>query len=125
MKTRTLTLAVITLTASTVFAFQQGSRVETPVAAKLVNGVQTIKVVVSGGKYSPSLISVKKGKPVAITFTGGKNIGCGATIVFKSLNQKQTVSEGKSVTFKFTPSKVGTIKFACPMDMYQGKIIVK
>lgn len=96
-----------------------------PVPAKEVKGVQKLTVSVADGKYSPSVISVKKGKPVELTFKGGKNMGCGSTIEFKSLKQKQTVKEGKTVVFKFTPKQAGDIKFACSMDMIQGKVVVK
>ncbi|MFX8758828.1 cupredoxin domain-containing protein, partial [Acinetobacter baumannii] len=66
-------------------------------------------VTVAEGKYTPSAISVKKGVPVAITFKGGAKMGCGATIEFKSLKQKQTVKQGQTVTFKFTPDKAGEV----------------
>ena len=64
-------------------------------------------------------------QPVAITFKGGAKIGCGSTIEFKSLKMKQSVKQGQSVTFKFTPAKTGEIAFACPMNMYRGKVVVK
>ena len=96
-----------------------------PTPAKLVKGVQTITVTVAEGKYTPSLISAVKGKPLAITFKGGKHMGCGSEIEFASLNMKKTVKEGQSVVFKFTPKKAGDIEFACSMHMYVGKIVVK
>ena len=96
-----------------------------PVVAQESRGVQKATVTVQDGKYSPSTIEVKKGKPVQITFKGGKNMGCGATIEFKTLKQTKTVTKGKSVTFSFTPTSVGEIKFACSMDMIRGKVVVK
>ena len=96
-----------------------------PVVAQESRGVQKATVTVQDGKYSPSTIEVKKGKPVQITFKGGKNMGCGAIIEFKTLKQTKTVAEGKSVTFSFTPTSVGEIKFACSMDMIRGKVVVK
>lgn len=98
---------------------------EQPVPAKEVKGVQTLTVTIADGKYSPALISVKKGKAVALTFKGGKNMGCGSTVEFKSLKQKQSVKEGKTVVFKFAPKEAGEIKFACSMDMIQGRVVVK
>ena len=119
-------LVTVALVSTSALAFQhEGHHQDAAVPAKTVKGVQTVTVTVSGGKYSPAAIAVKNGTPVAITFKGGAKMGCGSTIEFKSLKQKQTVKEGQSVTFKFTPDKIGEIAFACPMEMYQGKVVVK
>ncbi len=53
------------------------------------------------------------------------NIGDAHQENFKSLKQKQTVKQGQTVTFKFTPDKAGEVAFACPMGMYKGKVLVK
>ena len=92
--------------------------------AKQLNDKQTATVTVDNG-YSPAVIEVKLGKPVELTFTGGKNIGCGGTVVFKSLKVNKDVATGKSVVFKFTPTKKGEIPFTCSMGMLQGKVVVK
>jgi len=88
-------------------------------------GVQKASVTIDGGKYNPNVIAVQQGKPVELTFIGGKELGCGGTIVFKSLNQSKDVESGKSVTFTFTPDKAGEIPFTCGMGMYDGKLVVK
>lgn len=95
-----------------------------PQVAQQTKDVQKATVMVQDGKYSPSTIQVKKGKKVILTFKGGKNMGCGSTIEFKSLKQTKTVKEGGTVTFTFTPQSAGEIKFACSMDMIRGKVVV-
>lgn len=95
-----------------------------PVVAKLVKGVQVATVTVDRG-YTPSAIQVKKGTPVELTFKGGKNIGCGGTVVFKSLKISKDVATGKSTAIKFTPKDAGEIPFTCGMGMMKGKVIVK
>jgi len=120
-KTQILIPAAFCAAASLLFGFAP----EKPAPAKLVKGVQTITVTVAEGRYTPSLISAVKGKPLAITFKGGKSIGCGAGIEFPSLKKKLTVKEGQSVVFKFTPQKEGEVEFACSMHMYVGKVVVK
>lgn len=94
------------------------------VQAKQFEHKQTATVVIDNG-YNPSVIEVKKGKPVELTFTGGKNIGCGSTVVFKTLKLSGECATGKSVTLKFTPSKKGEIPFTCGMGMLKGKVVVK
>lgn len=94
------------------------------VKAKQFEHKQTATVLIDGG-YNPSVIEVKKGKPVELTFTGGKNIGCGGTVVFKTLKLSGDCATGKSVTLKFTPTKTGEIPFTCSMGMLKGKVVVK
>lgn len=88
-------------------------------------GVQKATITIDGGKYTPSVVSVEKGKPVELTFAGGKELGCGGTVVFKSLNMSKDVESGKTVTFNFTPQEAGDIPFTCGMGMYDGKVVVK
>jgi hypothetical protein len=106
-------------------AQQAVGALDSPVPAKVVKGVQKLAVTIDGGKYSPAAILVKKGLPVELTFVGGKSLGCGGTIVFKSLNITKSVSTGKSVIVKFTPKVAETISFTCGMGMFDGKVIVK
>lgn len=94
------------------------------VQAKQLEHKQTATVLIDNG-YNPSVIEVKKGKPVELTFTGGKNIGCGGTVVFKTLKLSGDCATGKSVTLKFTPTKKGEIPFTCGMGMLKGKVVVK
>jgi plastocyanin domain-containing protein len=89
------------------------------------DGTQQATITIEGGKYNPSVVSVEKGKPVELTFAGGKELGCGGTVVFKSLNMSKDVESGKTVTFNFTPKEAGEIAFTCGMGMYDGKVVVK
>lgn len=140
MKTQTILLGALAL-ATAVFAspFQQesgksccgsmmamqdGKDMDKPVAAKVVKGVQKATVTIDNGMYMPAVISVKKDKPVELTFKAGKSPGCGKTVVFKSLKISKEVGS-KPVTIKFTPKQAGTIAFTCGMGMFDGKVVVK
>ncbi len=141
MKTQTLILGALALAAA-VFAtpFQQETGksccgdmmamqaghddMNKPVAAKMVKGVQKATVTIDNGMYMPAVISVKKGKPVELTFKAGKSPGCGSTVVFKSLKISKEVGS-KPVVIKFTPKDAGTIAFTCGMGMFDGKVVVK
>jgi Cu+-exporting ATPase len=104
-------------------AMQPGQDSEKSTSAKQSKGVQKATITINNG-YSPSSIKVKKGSPVELTFVGGKNIGCGGTVVFKSLKISKSVAVGKSVVIKFTPTKKGEIPFTCGMGMLSGKVVV-
>jgi plastocyanin domain-containing protein len=140
MKTQTILLGALAL-ATAVFAspFQQesgksccgsmmamqdGKDMDKPVAAKMVKGVQKATVTIDNGMYMPAVISVKKGKPVELTFKAGKSPGCGSTVVFKSLKISKEVGS-KPVVIKFTPKDAGTLAFTCGMGMFDGKVVVK
>lgn len=97
----------------------------TPTTSTTADGVQRATITIDGGKYTPSVVTVERGKPVELTFIGGQELGCGGTVVFKSLNQSKDVASGKSVMFAFTPDEAGEIPFTCSMDMYDGKVVVK
>lgn len=126
MNIKTTALVTVALAASSVMALQHGRSATTdkPVQAKVVKGVQVATVTVANGKYSPSVIKVKKGLPVVLTFVGGDHLGCGGTVEFKSLKQKLVVKQGTKASLKFKPEKAGEVAFACPMDMYKGKVVV-
>ena len=65
-------------------AMQTGSKTDKSATAKQSKKVQKATITINNG-YSPSSIKVKHGIPVELTYVGGKNIGCGGTVVFKSL----------------------------------------
>lgn len=115
-----LLIAVSALTTDSVLT----PMIEQALLAKQTKTKQTATVRVDDG-YHPSVIEVRRGKPFELTFTGGKNVGCGGTIVFKSLKIRRQVSTSKSVVVKFTPKSKGEIPFTCGMDMLKGKVIVK
>ncbi|MGI8923325.1 MAG: cupredoxin domain-containing protein [Fimbriimonadales bacterium] len=86
-------------------------------------GVQKATVTVNNG-FSPSTINVKAGKTVQITFDT-KSRGCADEVIFKSLNIRKVLTNGKKTVVTFTLKKPGTYAFACPMGMYKGKVVAK
>ena len=87
------------------------------------NGVQKVTVTIDGG-YSPSILSVKAGKPVEITFVRKSAAGCDGTLVIPDLKFEKNLKQGEKTVVKFTPKKTGSIGFQCGMAMYKGQISV-
>lgn len=86
-------------------------------------GVQKATVTVNNG-FSPTIINVKAGKAVQITFDT-KSKGCASEVVFKSLNIRKALTNGSKTVVTFTPKKAGTYEFTCPMGMYKGTVVAK
>ena len=119
----TVALAILTLVSTAAFAQTGAPAKGKPAPAKSVKKVQKVTIKVDG-TYSPALVTVKAGQPVEITFIKGKNVGCGGTVVFKSLGITKELKAEKTVV-AFTPKKAGSIAFSCPMGMYEGSVMVK
>ena len=100
-----------------------GSTMKSP--AKKSHAMKGQTVVVNNGKYSPSTINVKAGKPVHLTFKLGAHPGCGDTLVIKGYGIKKKLTPGKGTMVMFTPKKSGRIAFTCGMGMYKGTIVAK
>lgn len=95
-----------------------------PVARAGKGAVQRATIVVDG-EYQPAQISVKAGKPVALTFVRKEKSGCGSVVQIPSLKLKRELKAGGKATITFTPAKAGTLPFTCGMGMYQGRIVVR
>jgi sulfite exporter TauE/SafE/copper chaperone CopZ len=91
--------------------------------ATLQNGVQTVTITLSSGKYEP--IVVQKGIPVKwIIQADSKSInGCNNSIVVPKYNIQQDLKPGDNV-IEFTPSDSGTFPYSCWMGMIRSKITV-
>lgn len=119
-------IQIIALAGLAVLAFAPVSalaQTKAPAKGGPTTKVQKVTVKVDG-TYSPALVNVKAGQPVEITFIKGKNVGCGGTVVFKSLGITKEL-KGEKTVVAFTPKKAGSIAFTCPMGMYEGSVAVK
>ncbi len=88
------------------------------------DGIQRAAFAIDGGKYGPSVDTVERSKPVELTFDGRKELGCGGTVVFKSLSMSNELESGKTFTSNLTPHEAGEVAFAYGMGMFDGKVVV-
>lgn len=88
---------------------------------------QTKKVVVNAKNhgYKPDVITFKQGKPAQVKFIASDNMGCMDKINFKQLDAKVDLDNNNEVTVKIPTNKPGEYDFACSMDMFKGKVVVK
>lgn len=88
---------------------------------------QTKKVVVNAKNhgYKPDVVTFKTGKPAQLKFISSDNMGCMNEVVFKDLGIDKKLDGQKEVTVNIPTDKPGTYNYACGMDMFHGKVIVK
>lgn len=90
-----------------------------------VNGnTQTATVVVKGG-YSPSTVILKKGVPGKVNFAMQDSTACLSHVVFDKLGVDADLTKQPVTTVDIPTDQAGEYNFACGMDMFHGKVVVK
>lgn len=92
--------------------------------ADLANGRQEGQVVVKGG-YEPEVLYLKQGVPAEVTFKMEDKTACLSHLVFSSLGVDKDLSKKKLAKVQIPTDKAGEIDYACGMDMFHGKIVVR
>ncbi|MGO1443465.1 MAG: cupredoxin domain-containing protein [Lactobacillus delbrueckii] len=92
--------------------------------ADLANGRQEAQVVVKGG-YEPEVLYLKQGVPAEVTFKMEDKTACLSHVVFSSLGVDKGLSKEKLAKVQIPTDKAGEIDYACGMDMFHGKIVVR
>ena len=85
---------------------------------------QSVDVEVSGG-YSPEVITLKRGVPATLNFTRKDASSCLDRVVFSDFGINKELPQNKQQTIKIDTTKAGEFQWACGMDMFHGKLIIK
>ena len=101
-----------------------GKHTESAGKSTIVNNEQTATIVVNGG-YSPSTVILKKGIPAQVNFDMHDSTACLSHVVFEQLGVNKDLTKQKITTINIPTDKAQTFNFACGMDMFHGKVIVK
>lgn len=127
-------LTLIVYGSLTLFYTPSASATQTPdewnnptsaTATAVGNNLQKVSIRATNlGTYSPSIITVKKGIPVEISFSADGGAGCGRQIVMRDFGINEIVSGNETKTFTINPTKTGTFEFACGMRMFVGQLMV-
>jgi len=92
--------------------------------ANVADNVQQIDVDVNGG-YSPERIVLKKGVPAVLNFTRRDPASCLDRVVFSDFGINRELPKGEKQAINIDTSKAGEFQWACGMDMFHGKLIIK
>lgn len=82
-------------------------------------------ITVKDGVYSPARIAFSTTQPIVLEFIRLDTSGCSDTVIFPALNQQFRLPHQQSTRIDLGQLPKGGYEFACPMKMYQGKIVVK
>jgi plastocyanin domain-containing protein len=85
---------------------------------------RTIEVAVSSEGFVPAEIHVKRGEKVNLVVTRTTERTCATAIVIKDLGVSRDLPLNEAVTVAVAPEKKGKLRYACPMDMITGTIVV-
>lgn len=91
---------------------------------KEVTVSDSVDITVNGG-YSPEVISIPKGKTTKLNFIRTDPTDCLGEVVLGDFKIRKELPINQKVTVLITPQKAGEYMYACGMNMYHGKIIVK
>lgn len=92
--------------------------------ASVNDNVQSVDVDVDGG-YSPETVVLKQGVPAILNFTRHDPSSCLDRVVFPDFGINQALPKGELEAIKIDTSKPGEYQWACGMDMFHGKLIIK
>ncbi|MGI8419532.1 MAG: cupredoxin domain-containing protein [Candidatus Levyibacteriota bacterium] len=84
----------------------------------------SVDIIVEGG-YSPATVAIQKGKTTKINFIRKDPSSCLEEVVIGDFKTRKFLPLNKKVTVEVKPQEAGEVDFACGMNMYHGKIIVK
>ncbi|MCP0885757.1 cupredoxin domain-containing protein [Ligilactobacillus sp. WILCCON 0076] len=101
-----------------------GKHAENAGTATIVDNKQHANIIVNGG-YNPTVLTLKAGIPTTITFNRKDPSTCLEKVVFPDFGINQELPQNKDVTFTIDTSKTGEFNYACGMNMFHGKLIIK
>lgn len=101
-----------------------GKHTESSAKAQVNNQQQTANIVVHGG-YSPERVVLKKGVPATVNFEMKDGTACLSHVVFDKLGVDKDLTKQKVTSINIPTDKAGEYNFACGMDMFHGKVVVK
>lgn len=92
--------------------------------ATVTDDIQSIDVNVKGG-YDPETVVLKQGVPAVLNFTRQDPSSCLDRVVFPDFGINRELPKGEEQVIKIDTSKAGEYQWACGMDMFHGKLIIK
>ena len=87
-------------------------------------GAPIYDVAVTSKGFEPVRIEVPPSREVVLRFTRKVAETCADAVVVQGDPVKHMLPKDKPIEVRLTAPKSGQVRFACPMDMYRGAIVV-
>ena len=97
----------------------------TPQSGKGAADSGRVTIMVTEKGFEPATGTVPVGKPVTLVVTRTTAKTCATELVMPAQGINQPLPLGQAVEIVFTPAKTGELTYACAMDMFKGKVIVR
>ena len=101
-----------------------GKREDGATVAEVIDGVQTIEIMVDGG-YLPRTVQLKAGIPAKLVFNRKDPSACLEEVLLPDFGVSKALVLGQKTEISIDPSEVGDFKYTCGMHMFSGKVVVK
>lgn len=92
--------------------------------AEVAGDKQSVEVVVNGG-YTPNVVTLKHDVPAEIVFDRKDPSGCFNEVVFPDFGIHETLPTNQKHPVSIDTSKPGEYTYACGMNMFHGKVVIK
>lgn len=101
---------------------REGHRV---VSAEPPAAAEATTILVTERGYEPTTVTIPANRPAVLTFVRKADPSCGDTLVFAELGIERKLPLNEPVRVEIPAHPPGEIRFACGMDMYRGKVVVR
>jgi uncharacterized protein YfkK (UPF0435 family) len=114
--------------------FQRNGRViDVPFVVNVAETAKTVneapkdayKIITNKDGFTPSEIKIKANEFAKLAFLRTDDETCAKEVIFPSLNIKKTLPLNELVLVDLPKDFAGELSFACGMNMFKGKIIVR
>lgn len=101
-----------------------GKREVTKAEAIMSGDKQTVAVEVNGG-YLPNTVVLKQGVPASIVFNRKDTSSCFDQVTFADFGINEHLPINQDYAIDIDTSKPGEYQYACGMNMFHGKVVIK
>ena len=88
------------------------------------DNTQEVTVTVQGG-YTPNMVVLKQGVTAKIVFDRKDPSGCFNEVVFPDFGVHEVLPVGERHPVEIDTTKAGEYEYACGMNMFHGKVVIK
>lgn len=121
---KTLSLAGATVLIGLIIWWFFSKRKTSSVVATRQGDKQIVEIVVDGG-YKPGVVELERGVKADLVFIRKDASACFEEVVLPDFGVRAHLPVNKPYVVTIDPKDAGEYKYACGMNMFFGKVVVK